>query len=121
MRQKILVVDDEPEAVELVEFNLKQAGYDVAAASDGPEALKKAEVEVIISIMGIDDTSMQPVHARKRYVDNEILFGMRYADMLSTRADGQFQLDMAMFDEVVADERSSSLVHAKQNTDDAAA
>lgn len=42
MRPKILVVDDEPEAVELVEFNLKQAGYDVFTAPDGAEALKKA-------------------------------------------------------------------------------
>lgn len=41
MKQKILVVDDEPEAVELVEFNLKQAGYDVATAADGAEALKR--------------------------------------------------------------------------------
>ena len=39
---RILVVDDEPEAVELVEFNLKQAGFDVTSASDGVEALKKA-------------------------------------------------------------------------------
>ncbi|MEI6394159.1 MAG: DNA-binding response regulator, partial [Verrucomicrobiota bacterium] len=29
---KILVVDDEPEAVELLEFNLKQAGFDVVTA-----------------------------------------------------------------------------------------
>jgi DNA-binding response OmpR family regulator len=42
VREKILVVDDEPEAVELVEFNLKQAGFTVVAASDGAEALKKA-------------------------------------------------------------------------------
>ena len=35
-------MDDEPEAVELVEFNLKQAGYDVISADDGVEALKKA-------------------------------------------------------------------------------
>ena len=42
MKQKILVVDDEPEAVELVEFNLKQAGYTVTTADDGAEALKKA-------------------------------------------------------------------------------
>jgi two-component system phosphate regulon response regulator PhoB len=41
VKQKILVVDDEPEAVELVEFNLKQAGFDVATAADGAEALKK--------------------------------------------------------------------------------
>lgn len=36
------MVDDEPEAVELVEFNLKQAGFDVLTAADGAEALKKA-------------------------------------------------------------------------------
>src|SRR5213596_1698533 len=42
VRQKILVVDDEPEAVELVEFNLKQAGFSVVSAADGAEALKKA-------------------------------------------------------------------------------
>ena len=42
MKPKILVVDDEPEAVELVEFNLKQAGFEVATAVDGAEALQKA-------------------------------------------------------------------------------
>jgi DNA-binding response OmpR family regulator len=36
------VVDDEPDAVELVEFNLKSAGYDVVSAPDGEEALRKA-------------------------------------------------------------------------------
>ena len=42
VKQKVLVVDDEPEAVELVAFNLKGAGYEVATASDGAEALNKA-------------------------------------------------------------------------------
>ena len=42
VRPKILIVDDEPEAVELVEFNTKQAGFDVLTAADGAEALKKA-------------------------------------------------------------------------------
>jgi DNA-binding response OmpR family regulator len=42
VRPKVLVVDDEPEAVELVEFNLQQAGYSVITAGDGAEALKKA-------------------------------------------------------------------------------
>jgi len=39
---KILVVDDEPDAIELIEFNLKQAGFDVITATDGEEALQKA-------------------------------------------------------------------------------
>src|SRR5258708_8073310 len=42
VKAKILVVDDEPEAVELVEFNLKQAGYETVTAVDGAEALKRA-------------------------------------------------------------------------------
>jgi len=44
MKQKILIVDDEPDAVELIEFNLKSAGFDVVTASDGEEALKKARL-----------------------------------------------------------------------------
>jgi len=42
MKTRILVVDDEPDAVELIEFNLEAAGYDVVTAADGEEALKKA-------------------------------------------------------------------------------
>src|SRR5262249_18334441 len=42
MKQKILVVDDEPDAVELIAFNLKAAGYEVITAHDGQEALSKA-------------------------------------------------------------------------------
>jgi two-component system phosphate regulon response regulator PhoB len=38
---KILVVDDEQDAVDLVAFNLKQAGFQVVTAPDGAEALDK--------------------------------------------------------------------------------
>jgi len=39
---KILVVDDEPDIVELISYNLKGKGYLVAAAGDGIEAIRKA-------------------------------------------------------------------------------
>jgi DNA-binding response OmpR family regulator len=42
MKPKVLVVDDEPDAVELVAFNLKAAGMEVTTAAEGNEALKKA-------------------------------------------------------------------------------
>ncbi len=42
MKSTILVVDDEPDAVELVQFNLKAAGFNVATADDGEEAVQKA-------------------------------------------------------------------------------
>lgn len=41
MQTRILVVDDEPDAVELIAFNLKGAGYEVATAGDGEEARVK--------------------------------------------------------------------------------
>ena len=44
MKPTILVVDDEEDAVELIEFNLKAAGYNVITACDGKEALKKARL-----------------------------------------------------------------------------
>lgn len=42
MKEKILVVDDEPDALDLIQFNLKAAGFEVVTADDGSEALKKA-------------------------------------------------------------------------------
>ncbi len=42
MRKTILVVDDDAELVELISFNLKQAGYSIVTAADGVDALKKA-------------------------------------------------------------------------------
>ena len=44
MKSKILVVEDEPDAIDLLTFNLKNAGYEISTALDGAEALKKARL-----------------------------------------------------------------------------
>lgn len=41
-KSKVLIVDDEQDVTELLEFNLRSAGYDVISADDGATALKKA-------------------------------------------------------------------------------
>jgi len=41
MKPKVLVVDDEPDIIELVKFNLQHAGFEVVAAESGDEALQK--------------------------------------------------------------------------------
>jgi two-component system, OmpR family, alkaline phosphatase synthesis response regulator PhoP len=40
---KILIVDDEPDIVEFISYNLKNKGYTIDTAGDGIEALKKAK------------------------------------------------------------------------------
>lgn len=40
---KILVVDDEPDIVEFITYNLKSKGYLIASARDGVEAVRKAK------------------------------------------------------------------------------
>ena len=55
MAKKILVVDDERHIVRLVEVNLSRAGYDVATAYDGVEALEKVQGEapdmIVLDVM----------------------------------------------------------------------
>jgi two-component system OmpR family response regulator len=60
MSAHLLVVDDEPNIVELLSASLRFAGYDVSTATNGTEALKKAkEVDpdlVVLDVMmpGLD-------------------------------------------------------------------
>jgi two-component system phosphate regulon response regulator PhoB len=42
-KQKILVVDDEPDILEMVGVNLKAAGFEVVTAASGAEALRKVQ------------------------------------------------------------------------------
>jgi len=52
---KILLVDDEPDILEIVGYNLSSEGYQVITASNGEEAVKKAKKElpqlIILDVM----------------------------------------------------------------------
>ena len=41
--QKILIADDEPDILEIIEYNLKNEGFEVYTASNGDDALTKAK------------------------------------------------------------------------------
>jgi DNA-binding response OmpR family regulator len=45
-KKKILLVDDEPHIVKLVQARLKGCGYDVLTASDGQAGLERAKTEM---------------------------------------------------------------------------
>lgn len=43
---KILLVDDDPDVIEIIRFNLDQEGYLISTASDGKKAIEEADREV---------------------------------------------------------------------------
>jgi phosphate regulon transcriptional regulator PhoB len=55
MATRILIVDDEPPIIDVLEYNLKKANYEVVVARDGQEALEKARRQrpdlVILDLM----------------------------------------------------------------------
>ena len=61
-KHKILVVDDEPDILEILTYNLEKEGYRVETASDGEEGLKKAqEVQPDLIILDIMMPNMDGV------------------------------------------------------------
>ena len=51
--KKILLIDDEPDILEIISYNLQQDGYEVFKASDGVEGIKKA-LEIIPDLILLD-------------------------------------------------------------------
>ena len=66
-------------------------GLDVAG-------LKAIGAELLITVMGLDDTSAQPVYARRSYLAGDIRFGHAYADMFSVAPDGRRLVDYGLID-----------------------
>jgi inward rectifier potassium channel len=67
------------------------------------DKLKQLEMELYIALTGIDDTTMQTVHAIHRYTDDQIRVDHHFEDTLIALDNGEFVVDMTRFDAVVPD------------------
>jgi inward rectifier potassium channel len=65
-----------------------------------PESLARMDGEFMITVVGIDDTSLQQVHARQRYLDRDVVWGARHADILSEDQNGNLVADVRRFDDI---------------------
>ena len=65
-----------------------------------PASLLAKEIELQVMVIGLDDTSMQTVHAGHRYFAKDILWGARLADVLSEMPDGHLLLDLRRFHDI---------------------
>ena len=64
-----------------------------------PESLKTTDVELMLTLSGVDETSGQALHAARTYPDAEVRWGARHADMLTELPQGLI-LDVTKFDEL---------------------
>ena len=62
-----------------------------------PESLAAEGVEIVVTVTGLDETTVQPVHARTSYLAHEILFGHRFADVIGWTEDGRRAIDYRRF------------------------
>ncbi len=64
--RKILIADDEPDIVEILQFNLQKEGYEVITASNGDEAIEKAKRNnpdlIILDVMMPGKTGIDACH-----------------------------------------------------------
>jgi inward rectifier potassium channel len=67
------------------------------------DQLKQLEMELYIALTGIDDITMQTVHAIHKYTDDQIRVDHHFEDTLIALDNGEFVVDMTRFDAVVPD------------------
>ena len=108
MNKKILVIEDDPNALRFIEYTLEQEGYQVSSAKDGLEGIKKVQDKhpdlIILDIMlpGLDgydvcqrlrqkpETSLLPIlmlSAKARQDDRDIGLKMGADEYLTKPAD----------------------------------
>jgi inward rectifier potassium channel len=69
------------------------------------DSLRDSDSELIITLMGIDSTTGQYVHARYSYLDDEIIFDHHFVDIVTELPDGRIQVDLRHFNEIEPDQR----------------
>jgi inward rectifier potassium channel len=66
-----------------------------------PEQMYEDDIEILVTLTGLDETVSQTIHARHSFVTEEILWNMRFVDILSKTRDGKRSVDYSRFHEVI--------------------
>ena len=64
-------------------------------------SLAESEAEIIVSLIGLDESFSETVHARYAYRADDIVWGVRFVDILSRLPDGRAQIDYTRFHDVI--------------------
>jgi inward rectifier potassium channel len=61
------------------------------------ESLKDQQIEIVVALIGLDETSSQTIHARHSYIADEIVWNRRFANILDWLEDGTRVIDYRRF------------------------
>ena len=96
---RVLVVDDEPDAVELLQEFLTAKGYEVLAASNGEDALRKVKEErPHLILLDVRMPKMNGIEVLKqvRQIDHEV--GVIMVTAVNEEETGRQALKLGAFD-----------------------
>tara|TARA_B110000008_G_scaffold272281_1_gene304792 strand:- start:291 stop:968 length:678 start_codon:yes stop_codon:yes gene_type:complete len=89
---KILLVDDEPDIVEIISYSLKNANYDVYSASNGLEAIKVAKsIKPDLIILDVMMPEMDGIEACEIIREDQVI-GKTLITFLSARGEDYSQI-----------------------------
>jgi inward rectifier potassium channel len=65
-----------------------------------PKDLVEQQAEIVVTLTGLDETVSQTIHARHSFVASEVLWDMRFVDIISRKLDGKRVIDYTRFHDV---------------------
>jgi len=127
--KKILIVDDEPDILEFLQYNLRKEGYEVVTANDGLQAIAVAEREkpqlIILDIMmpeldGVETCRI--LRSKKEFADTPIAFltarDEDYSQITALDVGGDDYITKPIKPRVLVSRISALLRRAGRQTDD---
>ena len=75
-----------------------------------PASLDADEARIVVSVVGLDESYSQTVHARHTYVPANIVWNARFVDVVSREPDGAVRIDYSRFHDVVPMEPAAAAV-----------
>ena len=67
------------------------------------QSLLAANAGLTLTVTGLDEQSLQELHARRNYVHGDVAWGAHYADILVIGSDGRIRLNFNRLDETEPD------------------
>jgi len=86
-------------------------------AKDTPASFMEGEVELVLALSATDETTLQPVHARKTWSAKNIVWGARLADLMSEPEPSRLVIDLRRFHDLVPSAATEAFPYSAREED----